>query len=185
MIDAQVLDVKPHPDQATNNPGCWAVQLCVSHRGEVRTFWRWFNVREMRNDIVVVPSSRKPSNDEILAQFWNDMFSNLHGFDFEAPSLDISQVVDLFEISDETLFRERASARPRLIDLLVEVDRQVRQHFKVRQLRLALDGSRIAVCIETSQNAEQASKSYDDLHKKWWRANVTAEDRLTIAIDFV
>ena len=39
MIDVRVLDVKPHPDQATNNPGCWAVRFEISYDGTTRTFW--------------------------------------------------------------------------------------------------------------------------------------------------
>ena len=75
MIDVRVLDVKPHPDQATNNPGTWAVKLRVSHARRSRSFWRWHSVRK--------ETQRKPSADEILAQFWEDTFAGLHGFDFE------------------------------------------------------------------------------------------------------
>ena len=98
---------------------------------------------------------------------------------------DIAPVAERFEISDKELFRSRVGARPQLIDLLVEADRQVRRHFKVEKLRLAIDGPRITVHIATSQDAEQASKSYDDLRDQWWRASVTVEDRLIVAIDFV
>ncbi len=75
MIDAKVLDMKPHPDQATHNPGCWAVKLRVSHEGKARTFWRWFTVRE--------DAKRKPTAHEVLERFWSDTFGELHGFDFE------------------------------------------------------------------------------------------------------
>ena len=75
MIDARVLAMRPHPDQATNNPGCWAVQIRVSHAGESRTFWRWHGCTQ-RNE--------KPSADEILAHFWRETFLELHGFNFES-----------------------------------------------------------------------------------------------------
>lgn len=83
MIEAHVLAVKPHPDQAKNNPGCWAVQFRVSHGDVSRTFWRWYTVREMdKNHCYVTPSNQEPSHDEILAQFWGDLFAELHGFNF-------------------------------------------------------------------------------------------------------
>lgn len=86
MIDVRVLAVKPHPDQATNNPGCWAVQLCVSRAGRSgsRTFWLWHNVRTLKDGRYINPSNEeKPSAAEIIARFWDDMFAELHGFDFE------------------------------------------------------------------------------------------------------
>ncbi len=76
--------VKPHPDQSTHNPGCWAVQLCVSHAGKTRTFWRWHTVQERIAGCYVTPTSEKePSTGEILSRFWDDTFGDLHGFDFE------------------------------------------------------------------------------------------------------
>jgi hypothetical protein len=83
MIDVRVLDVRPHPDQATNNPGTWAVQLHVAHSGRSRSFWRWHTKREVRGGCYVVPSAERPSADEILAAFWAETFGELHGFDFE------------------------------------------------------------------------------------------------------
>ena len=88
MIDARVLDVRPHPDQATTHPGCWAVQFEVTHDGVRRTFWRWHTVRQDRQlggggSIYVTPSNDKvPTSEEILAQFWGDTFGELHGFNF-------------------------------------------------------------------------------------------------------
>lgn len=84
MIEAFVLDVQPHPDQAANNPGCWAVQIRVAHDGRNRSFWRWHNVRELRSGRYVTPSNEKqPTHDEILAAFWGDTFAELHGFSFD------------------------------------------------------------------------------------------------------
>lgn len=84
MIDVRVLALKPHPAQATNNPGWWAVQLHVSHAGQARSFWRWYLVHELdtRGCYVTPSNDKKPSHDEILARFWSDTFSELHGFDF-------------------------------------------------------------------------------------------------------
>lgn len=83
-IDVRILDVRPHPDQVTNNPGTWAVKLRVSRADGVRTFWRWHTVREIKNGCYVAPLSKeKPSPDEILTRFWDDTFAELHGFDFE------------------------------------------------------------------------------------------------------
>lgn len=76
MIDVRVLDVRPHPDQATNNLGCWAVQLETTHDGLTRTFWRWHTVRGT--------STKKPSSADILRVFWHSTFSDLHGFSFNA-----------------------------------------------------------------------------------------------------
>ena len=85
MIDVKILTVKPHPDQATNNPGSWAVKYLVSRSGRRRTFWRWYTVREFTpNGRLIEPSSkREPSRDEILSDFWDDTFSELGGFDFK------------------------------------------------------------------------------------------------------
>lgn len=84
MIDVRVLDIKPHPDQDTNNPGSWAVRFRVSHKGDVRTFWRWHSVRKLnKNDVLIRPDNVRPSSTEILASFWEDLFRGLHGFDFE------------------------------------------------------------------------------------------------------
>jgi hypothetical protein len=84
MIDVRVLTVKPHPSQATNNPGCWAVQLHVSHAGHSRTFWRWHTVQKLDERCChVTPSNDKePSHNEILARFWDNTFGEIHGFDF-------------------------------------------------------------------------------------------------------
>ena len=74
MIDVSVRAVKPHPDQATNNPGCWAVQLRISHAGRSRSFWRWYTKGDLK---------KKPTAEEIIERFWNETFAGLHGFDFE------------------------------------------------------------------------------------------------------
>lgn len=84
-ILASVLDMKPHPDQATHNPGTWAVQFRVSHAGKARTFWRWHIVRRFnKNGALIEPDDQPPSVDEILARFWDDTFGDLHGFDFQS-----------------------------------------------------------------------------------------------------
>lgn len=82
VIQVRVLDVRPHPDQATNNPGCWAVRLEVSHASETRTFWRWHSVREIRDGAYVDPPNREPTHTEIVANFWSATFDDLHGFSF-------------------------------------------------------------------------------------------------------
>lgn len=83
MIDARVLDIKPHPDQATNNPGCWAVQLEVSHAGRRRSFWRWYTERTYSHgQLVATTSTKKPKQGDILRRFWEDTFAELHGFSF-------------------------------------------------------------------------------------------------------
>ena len=83
-IVASVLDVRPHPDQTSHNPGCWAVKFRVSHGKKARTFWRWYNVRRFNeNGALVDPDDQPPSVEEILARFWDDTFGDLHGFDFK------------------------------------------------------------------------------------------------------
>ena len=85
MIDVSVLAVKPHPDQATNNPGTWAVQLHVTYKGRSRLFWRWYTVRQTdaNGAYVTPPNEPPPTRDEILAEFWELTFGELNGFDFE------------------------------------------------------------------------------------------------------
>jgi hypothetical protein len=74
-IDVRVLDMRPHPDQATNNPGCWAVQFSAARAGRSRTFWRWYTVRD--------ETAKKPTAKKILDQFWDNTFAELHGFTFD------------------------------------------------------------------------------------------------------
>jgi hypothetical protein len=78
MIDVRVLDIQPHPDQATNNPGCWAVRFEVSCDRTTRTFWRWHTERK---------SDKKPKAGDLVKRFWDDTFGELHGFSFnkDAP----------------------------------------------------------------------------------------------------
>lgn len=83
MIEARVIDVKPHPDQATNNPGCWAVRFEVSYNGTKRSFWRWHTVRENDGRGVRLSTNKKPTPGEIVQRFWRDTFCELHGFAFD------------------------------------------------------------------------------------------------------
>jgi hypothetical protein len=83
-LDVSVLSVRPHPDQASHNPGYWAVQFCVSRAGTTRTFWRWFYAgHRSESGSGVRPDAAPPTSDEILARFWDDTFAELHGFAFE------------------------------------------------------------------------------------------------------
>jgi hypothetical protein len=79
MIDVHVLDIQPHPDQATNNPGWWATRLAVSYSGQRRTFWRWYHDPST--------SKEKPLTDDILRRFWDAVFADLNGFSFDKGSL--------------------------------------------------------------------------------------------------
>jgi hypothetical protein len=84
LIDVRVLAMRPHPDQATHNPGCWAVQFGIRYKNTVRKFWRWHNVIKLNaNGGYVEPDDQPPTADEVLARFWDDTFGDLHGFDFE------------------------------------------------------------------------------------------------------
>lgn len=80
-IDARILDIQPHPDQATNNPGCWAVRFEISYDDDTRTFWRWHNAYKMKG-VQRVYTDEKPREADILERFWDDTFGNLHGFNF-------------------------------------------------------------------------------------------------------
>lgn len=84
-FDARVLAIRPHPEQATHNPGYWAVQISVSREGQkTRTFWRWFNTRRLNESGVALrPDETPPTPEEVLARFWDDTFAELHGFAFE------------------------------------------------------------------------------------------------------
>jgi hypothetical protein len=82
MIEVRVLDIRPHPDQATNNPGSWAVRLSVSYDGTTRSFWRWYTVRAQKDGHYITPPSTKPSRAEIIKTFWDDTFAEVCGFSF-------------------------------------------------------------------------------------------------------
>ena len=84
-IDVCVIDVKPHPAQATHNPGCWAVRFEVSYDDHKRTFWRWYTVRTLsaNKTYVRTTSTDKPRSEDIIRQFWSDTFADLHGFNFD------------------------------------------------------------------------------------------------------
>ena len=84
-MDARVLDMQPHPDQATNNPGCWAVQLEVSYDGRRRAFWRWYTERNyyVHGRYVASTSTKKPKAGDVLKRFWDDTFAEMHGFSFD------------------------------------------------------------------------------------------------------
>jgi hypothetical protein len=86
MIDVRVLDIQPHPDQATNNPGSWAVRFEVTYDGATRTFWRWHETYDLR-DGRRIPTDDKPEHAEIIKRFWDYMFLDLYGFAFnkDAP----------------------------------------------------------------------------------------------------
>lgn len=49
-----------------------------------RTFWRWFsrNVLDARGYYITPSNEPSPSHAEIIDRFWDDTFSELHGFDF-------------------------------------------------------------------------------------------------------
>jgi hypothetical protein len=78
MIEVRVLQIEPHPDQATNNPGSWAVQYEVRYDRTKRTFWRWYTERK---------SDQKPKANDIIKRFWDDTFAELHGFSFNKADL--------------------------------------------------------------------------------------------------
>ncbi|HSX22838.1 MAG TPA: hypothetical protein VLE97_08715 [Gaiellaceae bacterium] len=86
IIDACVLAIEPHPDQATNNPGSWAVQFEVSYDGRRRTFWRWYTDRKVRHGSTHAERNPKPREADILRRFWDDTFAELHGFAFDKDS---------------------------------------------------------------------------------------------------
>ena len=81
-MDARILDMQPHPDQATNNPGCWAVQIEVCYDGQRRAFWRWHTERNYVDDRYVT-SKTKPKASDVIKRFWDDTFAELHGFSFD------------------------------------------------------------------------------------------------------
>jgi hypothetical protein len=83
VIDVRVLDIQPHPDQATNNPGCWAVRFEVSYNGTKRSSWRWHTVRATDGRVVRLSTNKNPTPGEIVERFWTDTFAELHGFAFD------------------------------------------------------------------------------------------------------
>jgi hypothetical protein len=81
MIEVHVLAVVPHPDQATNNPGDWAVRFEISYKGATKTFWRWHTVKAFNeNGRYITSPPIAPSHDQILHYFWDDTFHELNGF---------------------------------------------------------------------------------------------------------
>ena len=81
-MDVRILDMQPHPDQATNNPGCWAVQIEVCYDGQRRAFWRWHTERNYVRGRYVT-STEKPKDSVVLKRFWDNTFAELHGFSFD------------------------------------------------------------------------------------------------------
>lgn len=81
-IDVRVIDVQPHPDQATSNPNCWAVQFEVTYGKTKRTFWRWYNDR-VRHGWTHAERNPKPRTEDVIRRFWDDTFAELHGFAFD------------------------------------------------------------------------------------------------------
>jgi hypothetical protein len=81
-IDVRVIDIQPHPDQATNNPGCWAVHFEVVCDGSKRTFWRWHRAYTMKEGQRIIADD-KPKISAIIQRFWDDTFAELHGFSFD------------------------------------------------------------------------------------------------------
>ena len=79
-IDVEVVGVDPHPAQSTTNPSSWAVRFRVVFAGKSREFSRWHDTRDVEDGRFV---TRRPTNEEVLARFWDDTFAELHGFDFE------------------------------------------------------------------------------------------------------
>lgn len=83
-IHVRVADIQPHPDQATRNPGDWAVKLVVTHAERTHTFWRWYTVRKLNeNGAYLRPDPVPPTHAEVIQRFWDDTFAELHGFSFE------------------------------------------------------------------------------------------------------
>lgn len=82
MIDARALDIHPRPNQGTSHPGCWAVQLKVMCAGTRRTFWHWYTDRSPRHGTEHAQQQPKPKHVDVLLRFWNDTFTELHGFAF-------------------------------------------------------------------------------------------------------
>jgi len=83
-LDVRLLDIQPHPEQATNNPDCWAVRFEVSHGSTRRAFWRWHTSRVERPE---QQTRIEPGHEEVLARFWADTFAELHGFSFDQEDL--------------------------------------------------------------------------------------------------
>jgi hypothetical protein len=81
MIEVRVIDIQPHPDQATHNPSCWAVRFEAVYDGTTRTFWRWHTAFKMKDGQRVYLDD-KPKAAAILQRFWDDTFAELHGFSF-------------------------------------------------------------------------------------------------------
>lgn len=82
MIDARVLNIQPHPDQATHNPGCWVVQFEVTYDGTRRTFWRYYTDRKLHHGMTHAERNPKPTTEYFLRRFWDDTFAELHGLSF-------------------------------------------------------------------------------------------------------
>lgn len=76
-IDISVLSVTRPPKPTTAVTGYWQVKLRAACGDRVRSFWRWYRHHD---------DATTPSADEILARIWDDIFGELHGFNFEEQS---------------------------------------------------------------------------------------------------
>jgi len=84
VFKVSIEDMERHPEHAANAAGyrndSWAVKYRVEFDGEVKTFWRWHT--PSRDGLGRDELSTTPDQYKLIAEFWDDTFRGLTGFDF-------------------------------------------------------------------------------------------------------
>lgn len=98
--------------------------------------------------------------------------------------VDVSELVVLFDVQDQTELQRRVGSRPKLYAKLVEAAQQIAALFHERP-RITFEPAAIIVRIQTKLEADEADRLHDQFLDKWWLANIRVEDQMSLAIDFV
>lgn len=102
------------------------------------------------------------------------------------PAIDLSSVLDAYEVGDRAQLEQRINARPSMHATVAGAATAIQTLFKGGRPKLVFEASgRISIHIPTKLDAEQASVLYDQLLKEWWRGNVAVEDKMSLALDFI
>lgn len=98
--------------------------------------------------------------------------------------VDVSELVAIFDVQDQTELRRRVGLKPKLYAKLVEAAQQIAAFFHERP-RLTFEPAAIILRIQTKLEADEADRLHDQLLDIWWLANIRVEDRMSLAIDFI
>ncbi len=101
-------------------------------------------------------------------------------------AVELSGVFDSYDVDDRAQLEQRLNARPSMHATIAGAATAIQALFKDGRPKLVFESSgRISIHIPTKFDAEQASVLYDRLLKEWWRGNVSVEDKMSLALDFI